>query len=350
MAIQESKMNDFMSKALADLGAAFGSALLLVGDKLGLYKAMAGAGWITPTELAARTRCVERYVREWLDNQASGGYVEYDPKTKKYRLPDEQAAALADESSPFFVVGAHQVAFAAHMGIERILDRFRKGGGVPWGDQHPELFHGTERFFRPGYMAHLVQSWIPALEGVKQKLEKEAKVADVGCGHGASTMILAKAFPKSKFVGFDSHRPSIDYCKGLAERLGLENCEFRLADAVNFGGGPYDLIAHFDCYHDLGDPAGAAKRAYEQLAPDGTWMIVEPFAGDKPEENHNVLGRILYGASTMICVPGSLAFGGPALGTQAGEAKTREFVKKGGFKKFRRATQTPFTLVYEARK
>jgi SAM-dependent methyltransferase len=310
---------------------------------------MAGAGWMTPAELAKKTSCVERYIREWLDNQAAGGYVEYDKSTKKYRLPDEHATALADDASPYFVVGAHQIAFAAFMGVDRMVNVFREGGGVKWGDQHPELFKGTERFFKPGYLANLVASWIPALDGVEAKLKKGARVADVGCGHGASTFILAKAYPASQFTGFDSHPASIEYCKNATKSMGLTNVDFQVADAVGFPVKSWDLIAHFDCFHDLGDPLGAAKRAREALAKDGTWMVIEPFAHDRPEDNHNVLGRVLYGASTMICVPGSLAFGGPGLGTQAGEARIREIATKAGFTRFRRAAETPFTLVYEAR-
>jgi SAM-dependent methyltransferase len=349
MAIQESKMQEFMGKALGDMGAAMSASLLLLGDKLGLYKAMAGAGWLAPKEIATKTGCAERYVSEWLNNQTAGGYLEYDKDTKKYRLPEEQAAALADENSPFFIPGAFQVIYAAFMGLPKMQEKFKTGGGLTWGEQHPELFAGTERFFKPNYVANLVSSWIPALEGVEAKLKKGARVADVGCGHGASTVLMAEAYPNSKITGFDNHAPSIEHCRKLAKERKLNNVDFQVAESAKFPGTGYDFVAFFDCLHDMADPVAAAKRVRESLAKDGTWMIVEPFAGDRPEENHNLVGRVYYGASTMICVPSSLAGNGPALGAQAGEQRLGDVVKSAGFSKFRRATQTPFNLVLEAR-
>lgn len=340
-----------MGRALGDMGAAMSAALVVAGDRLGLYKAMAGAGKMTAGELAKKTGCAERYIREWLNNQAAGGYVVYDSAGDRYELPNEQAAALADDSSPFFIPGAFQVIASVIKDEPKISHAFKTGGGVPWGEHDPCLFEGTERFFRPSYNANLVSQWIPAIEGLESKLKRGATVADVGCGHGASTIVMAKAFPNSKFYGFDTHPASIEWAKRAAEKQGVAaRTNFDVADSVSFPNHQYDFVAFFDCLHDMGDPAGAAKRVYETLGNGGTWMIVEPFANDQYQENHNPIGRIFYAASTMICVPASLAYHGPALGAQAGEARLREMVTKGGFKNFRRATQTPFNLVLEARK
>ena len=345
----QAKLDQFMGKAVGDMGAALSAILVHIGDRLGLYKAMAKAGPVTAQSLAKLTGTQERYVREWLDNQAAGGYVAYDSKSKSYVLPPEQTMALADESSPAFLPGAFQVIAAAFKAEERVAQKFKTGGGLEWGEHDPELFEGTERFFRPNYVGNLVGSWIPALEGVTEKLAKGAKVADVGCGHGASTLLMAAAFPKSKFVGFDYHKPSVEAARKRAKAANLGNASFEVAGAADYPGKDYDLVAHFDCLHDMADPQGAAKHVQETLAKDGTWMIIEPFANDKPEENHNPIGRVYYAASTMICVGVSLAKNGPALGAQAGEARLMEIANKAGFKRFRRAKQTPFNLVLEAR-
>jgi SAM-dependent methyltransferase len=350
MAINEAKLNEFMGKAVCDIGAAMSAALVVIGDKLGLYKAMAGAGPLTPAELARRTGTAERYVREWCANQAAGGYLTYDAASGTYTLPEEQAFALADENSPAFLPGAFQIIGAVIRAEPRIAENFRSGDGMAWGEHHHCLFEGTERFFRPNYNANLISSWIPALDGVEAKLKRGAKVADVGCGHGASTILMAKAYPNSRFFGFDFHEPSIVVARQRAENASVaDRITFAAARSTNYPGSGYDLVAHFDCLHDMGDPVGASKHVCETLATDGTWMIVEPFAGDHVEDNLNPLGRVFYAASTMVCVPSSLAERGPALGTQAGEARLREVVMKGGFSRFRRATQTPFNLVLEAR-
>jgi 2-polyprenyl-3-methyl-5-hydroxy-6-metoxy-1,4-benzoquinol methylase len=351
MTIVQSKLEEFMGKAVCDFGATLHAALVVIGDRLGLYKAMAGAGPMTPGDLAKKTETTERYVREWLSAMAAGGYVEYDAKTKRYTLPEEQAFALAQDDSPVFLPGAFQCALAATKAVPRIQDAFRSGEGVGWHEHDSELFEGTERFFRPGYHANLTTSWIPALDGVEAKLRKGAKVADVGCGHGASTIVMAKAYPKSSFVGFDYHEPSIRWARKSAMDAGLgDRVRFEVAKAKEYPGTGYDFVAFFDCLHDMGDPVGAAKHVRETLAPDGTWMIVEPFANDQVEQNLNPVGRAFYSASTLICTPASLSQEvGLGLGAQAGEARLREVIEKGGFRRFRRATQTPFNLVLEAR-
>jgi 2-polyprenyl-3-methyl-5-hydroxy-6-metoxy-1,4-benzoquinol methylase len=348
--IDQIKLEAFMGRALGDIGSGISAALVMIGDKLGLYRALA-AGPATPAELARRTETTERYVREWLNNQAAGGYVEYDAATRTFSLTPEQATALADETSPAFLPGAFQVVAAAMRAEPRISNAFRTGAGLDWTEQDPILFEGTERFFRPGYAANLTQAWIPALEGVEAKLARGATVADVGCGHGASTIIMARAYPRSRFVGFDYHAGSIETARRRAREAGLAGrVRFEVATAQDFPGTGYDLVACFDCLHDLADPAGAARHVRAALAEDGTWLLVEPFAKDRLEENLNPVGRVFYGASTVFCVPCSLAGHGPALGAQAGEARLREIVVEGGgFSRFRRATETPFNLVLEAR-
>ncbi|MDB4971016.1 MAG: Methyltransferase type 11 [Myxococcales bacterium] len=345
------KLELFLNKVVGDVGAALSAALVVVGDRLGLYKALAKDGPLTSAELAKRTETAERYCREWLNSQAAGGYVTYDAASGRYTLPPEQAMALADETSPAFVPGLFQVTQACWDGIEKTEGSFRTGGGTAWGDQHPCLFEGTERFFRSGYIGNLVSAWIPALEGVKEKLERGGKVADVGCGLGASTIIMAKAFPRSTFVGFDSHAASIETARKRAKEAGVaDRVTFEVAKATEYPGTGYDLVAHFDCLHDMEDPIGAAQHVRRTLAKDGTWMIVEPFSEDRTEANFNPVGRVFYSASTMLCVPHSLSCKGPALGAQAGEARLRDvIVSGGGFSKMRRATQTPFNLVLEAR-
>ena len=351
MQMDQAKLDEFMGKILNDMGAAATGAMVLIGDKLGLYKALAEAGPLSSGELAARTATAERYTREWLAAQAAAGYIQYQPETGTYAMTTEQALVLADESSPAFMAGGFEVFASMFKDEPKISEAFRTGRGVGWHEHSPCLFRGTERFFRTGYAAHLVQDWLPALAGVREKLERGAKVADVGCGHGASSILMAQAFPNSTFTGFDYHGPSVERARAAASEAGLEQrCRFEVADAKSYSGKDYDLVAFFDCLHDMGDPAGAAKHVRQSLAADGTWLIVEPFAGDAVEHNFNPVGRIYYAASTMICVPASLSQDvGLALGAQAGEARLREVVMSGGFTRFRRATATPFNLVLEAR-
>jgi 2-polyprenyl-3-methyl-5-hydroxy-6-metoxy-1,4-benzoquinol methylase len=316
-----------------------------------LYKALASGGPQTPAELAKRTGTSERYVREWLSAQAAGGYATYTPANGKFHLSEEQAFAMADENSPAFMPGAFQAALAATKAEEQLSERFKTGQGMGWHEHHHELFVGTERFFRPGYAANLVTTWIPALEGVDAKLKNGARVADVGCGLGASTVLMAKSYPKSEFVGFDYHDKSIETAKLRAKDAGVaDRIRFEVAKAKDYPGKDYDFVTFFDCLHDMGDPAGASAHVRSTLKKDGTWMIVEPFAGDKLEDNLNPIGRAFYGASTLLCTPASLSQEvGLALGAQAGEKRLREVVTSGGFSHFRRATQTPFNLIFEAR-
>jgi SAM-dependent methyltransferase len=348
--INESKLHEFMGKAVGDIGAAMSAALVLIGDKLGLYKAMAHAGPMTSAELAKKTGTGERYIREWLANQAAGGYVTYDPAAGKYTLPEEQAFALADEGSPAFIQGAFQVIASLWHDEPKITERFKSGEGLDWGEHDRCLFEGTERFFRPNYAGNLITNWIPALDGVEEKLRKGIKAADIGCGHGSSTILMAQAYPRSEFIGIDYHEPSIQAARQRAAKAGVaDRCRFEVGRSTDYPGKGFGFVAHFDCLHDMGDPVGAARHVKETLAADGTWMIVEPFAGDRVEDNLNPVGRVFYAASTMVCVPASLAHHGPALGAQAGEARLRQVVTSGGFTRFRRATQTPFNLVLEAR-
>ncbi len=348
--VNGAKLDAFVQQVVGELGAAASAVLVRIGDRLGLYRALASEGSATPAELAARTGTHERYVREWLANQAAGGYVAYDPATGRYALLPEQALALATEDSPASVQGAFQLLAAMTRAEARIAEAFRSGGGLPWGAQDPELFEGTERFFRPGYAANLVERWIPALEGIEPRLRSGGSVADVGCGHGASTILMARAYPRSRFVGFDSHPGSIEAARARAAEAGLDGrVRFEVADAVSFPGGGYDLVAHFDSLHDMVDPVGAARRVRQALAPEGAWMLVEPAAGDRVEDNLNPVGRLFYAASTLICVPHSLSGHGAALGAQAGEARLRQVVEQAGFRRFRKATETPFNIVCEAR-
>ena len=349
MAINEEKLNEFMGKAVGDLGAAMSAALVLAGDRLGLYKELA-KGALTSAELAQRTGTSERYVREWLGNQGASGYVQYDAAGGQWFMTPEQVFCLADPNGAVDLPGAYNIVEATFHALGRTLENFKSGKGMEWGEHHPCLFSGTERFFRAGYNANLITAWLPALEGVVEKLKRGAKVADVGCGHGASTVLMAKTYPKSTFVGYDYHGPSIRVARERAAKEGLANAQFEEADAVSYAGKDFDMIAFFDCLHDMGDPVGAARHARQALKADGTAMIVEPFANDKVQENLNPVGRVMYGASSQICVPVSLARKGPALGAQAGEARLRDVVVSGGgFAKFRRATETPFNLVLEAR-
>jgi SAM-dependent methyltransferase len=349
--IDEDKLNAFMGQFVQDIGGALSVATVILGDQLGLYKAMADGTPCTPEELAQRTGTDARYVREWLSSQAAGGYVHYDAEADAFALPPEQALALAQEDSPAFIPGAFQLASSVIKDQPRIAAAFRSGDGVGWHEHDHDLFCGTERFFRPGYVANLLTSWIPALDGVQEKLHAGALVADVGCGHGASTILLAEAFPRSEFVGYDYHADSIAHARAAAERAGVaDRVTFEVSSAKDFPGSGYDLVAMFDCLHDMGDPAGAARHVHHALAPDGTWLIVEPFAHDDLADNLNPVGRIYYSASTMICTPASRDQEvGLALGAQAGEARLREVIQQGGFSRFRRATETPFNLVLEAR-
>jgi 2-polyprenyl-3-methyl-5-hydroxy-6-metoxy-1,4-benzoquinol methylase len=349
VAINEARLNAFLGKAVGDLGAAISAVLISLGDELGLYRTLAQAP-LTSTELASRTGTHERYIREWLANQAAGGYVEYDNKTAKYFLNEEQALCLADPHGPVDVPGAYSIVQDLFHIKQRALDNFRTGKGMEWGEHHPCLFHGTERFFRAGYNANLLTSWLPALEGVVQRLTAGGRAVDVGCGHGASTILMAQAFPNSEFVGIDYHAASIETARGRAADAGVRNARFEVADATTYQGRDFDFVAFFDCLHDMADPGGAARHAYQALKPDGNCMIVEPFAGDHVEDNLNPVGRVYYGASALICVPVSLAKRGPALGAQAGEQRLRTvLVEQGGFTHFRRATETPFNIVLEAR-
>lgn len=348
MNINQDKLNAFLGQAVGDLGAAISATLMLVGDRLGLYKALAEAP-ATPAELAARTGTNERYVREWLGNQAAGGYVRYIADEGRYALDPEQALCLADPGGPVDLPGAYNIIEATFHALDRTTDNFRTGHGMEWGDHHACLFHGTERFFRAGYNAHLLAEWLPALDGVTGKLAQGGKVADIGCGHGASAVLMAKAYPNSEFIGYDYHADSIRVASERAEASGVANARFEVADATAYKEGDFDLIAFFDCLHDMADPVGAARHARQALKPDGHCLLVEPFAGDKVEDNLNPVGRVYYGASAQICVPVSLARKGPALGAQAGEARLGAIMREAGFSRFRRAAETPFNLVLEAR-
>jgi SAM-dependent methyltransferase len=350
--INESQLQEFVMRAVGEMGAAMNAALIVIGDKLGLYKAMAGAGPMTPAELAAKTKTTERYVREWLCAQAAGGFVTYDPGTGKFTLPPEQAMALADEQSPVFLPGFFQAVSACMKDEPKISEAFRTGKGVGWHEHDPELFVGTERFFRPNYRAHLVNEWIPALGDIEAKLKAGAMVADVGCGLGTSTILMAEAYPKSTFIGFDYHERSIEMAREAALKAGVsDRVKFEIAKSKDYPGRHYQLVAFFDCLHDMGDPEGAARHVLESLDPNGAWMIVEPFAHDKLEDNLNPVGRVFYGASTMLCTPASLSQEvGLGLGAQAGEGRLARILKAAGFTRVRRAAETPFNIVLEARR
>jgi len=350
MAIDQGKLEAFMGKFVGDLGAVMHAATIVVGDSLGLYKTLAQQP-ATAEQLARKTGTDARYLKEWLSAQAASGYIEYNAKTAMFSLTEEQAFALAVEGSPAFIPGAFQIAVAQFKAIPRMTQALKTGVGVGWHEHDTSLFHGCERFFRPGYTANLVSQWLPALEGVEQKLKRGARVADVGCGHGASTLIMAAAYPQSQFIGFDYHEPSIAHAREAASKAGLsDRVRFEVASAKSFPGSDYDLVTVFDCLHDMGDPVGASAHVREALKKDGTWMIVEPFANDELENNLNPVGRVYYSASTFICTPASRSQEvGLCLGAQAGEARIRTVVRDGGFSRFRRAAQTPFNLVYEAR-
>jgi SAM-dependent methyltransferase len=349
-ALDMDKLNAFIGHFVTDLGAAVHTGMVVIGEKLGLYKALAG-GPMTSAELAAKTGTDERYLREWLASQAAGGYITYDEKTNKFSMSPEQAFTLANEDSPAYLPGAFELALGSLAAVPRIADSFRTGAGMGWHEHEDGVYHGCEKFFRPGYAANLVSSWIPALDGVKEKLEAGGKVADVGCGKGASTMLMAKAFPKSHFFGFDYHDKSINAARDAATREGVaDRVEFDVSKAKDFPGSNYDFVAVFDCLHDMGDPVGAATHVRDSLAEDGTWMIVEPFANDQLKDNLNPVGRVYYSFSTLLCTPCSRSQEvGLCLGAQAGESRIRDVVAAAGFTRFRRATETPFNIVYEAR-
>jgi 2-polyprenyl-3-methyl-5-hydroxy-6-metoxy-1,4-benzoquinol methylase len=348
MSVNEQKLEEFLGKAVVDLGATFHAASVVIGEKLGLYKALAQGGPMTSEELAKKTETHERYVREWLNGQAAGGYVTY--KDRKYSLSPEQAMCMADETSPTYLPGGFQVAVSALRAEPKIFEKFRSGGGLGWHEHDAGLFEGTEKFFRPNYAANLVSNWIPALDGVEAKLRAGAHVADVGCGLGASTILMAKAFPKSTFAGFDYHEASVQKARESATRAGVgDRTSFKVSTADAYPG-TYDFAAFFDCLHDMGDPKKVATHVKRSLKSDGTWMLVEPFAHDDLEKNFNPIGRVFYTVSTLVCTPASLSQEGRmALGAQAGEARLREVAQAGGFTRFRRAAETPFNLVLEAR-
>jgi 2-polyprenyl-3-methyl-5-hydroxy-6-metoxy-1,4-benzoquinol methylase len=349
--IDDAKVEAFLEQILDEAGAAMNAALVRIGDALGLYRAMSDAQPVTAATLAHRTDTHERYVREWLNAQAAGGFVAYDPDTDRYTLPAEHSIVLADEHSPFAQAGLFQAITASIRAEDRMIDAFRTGGGLGWHEHHDGLFHGVERLFGVLYRTSLVEEWIPALDGVEEKLRAGAPVADVGCGHGLATILLAQAFPRSRFEGFDAHAESIEVARRRAEEAGVaDRVRFELGTADAYPRRDYDLVTVFDALHDMGDPGGAARHIRSTLAPDGTWMIVEPSAGDRIEENFHPLGRLRYGFSTLVCTPGSLSQDGRAgLGTLAGGARLSEIISGAGFGTVRLAAETPFNLVLEAR-
>lgn len=347
--MNEEKLQELMGKMVTEMGAAVIGVHVILGDRLGLYRALAADGGLTSEELAERTGTGERYVREWLAGQAASGYVEYDAGAGTFGMTPEQAAVFADEDSPVYMAGGFYGLESLYAAEPRLSEAFRTGEGVGWGEHTDCLFCGTEKFFRPLYRSNLVSEWLPALDGVVERLEEGGKVADVGCGHGVSTILMAEAFPESRFYGFDFHEPSIERARELAAEAGLENVAFEVAAADEYGGDGYDLVACFDCLHDMGDPVGVAAHVRRSLSEDGRWLIVEPMAGDRLEDNLNPVSRLLYGFSTVVCVPTSLDQDvGMALGAQAGEARLREVVTSGGFGGFRRAAETPFNMILEA--
>jgi SAM-dependent methyltransferase len=344
------KLNAFVGQFVGDLGAAVHAGMVVIGEKLGLYKALA-TGAMTSAELATKTKTDERYLREWLSSQAAGRYVTYDEQTNKFSLSAEQAFSLANEDSPAYLPGAFELALGSLAAVPRITESFRTGAGMGWHEHDAGVFHGCEKFFRPGYAANLVSAWIPALHGVVAKLNAGARVADVGCGKGASTILMAKAFPKSRFFGFDYHDKSIEGAVESAKRQGVaDRVTFEVVKAKEYPGKDYDLVAVFDCLHDMGDPIGAAKHVRQSLGKDGTWMIVEPFANDDLKDNLNPVGRVYYSFSTLLCTPSSRSQEvALCLGAQAGEARIKQVVTSARFTRFRRAAETPFNIVYEAR-
>jgi len=351
MAVDAEKLHALAGKFLLDMGGALAGPSILIGEQLGLYKALGEAGPSTPAELAKKSGVIERYVREWLAGQAASGYVEYDAHTQRYSMTPEQKFALTDENSPVYIPGAFYTVASAYKDQRRIAEAIKSGKGFGWHEHHNDLFLGTKKFFRPGYLANLVSSWLPSLDGVVAKLERGARVADVGCGLGASTIIMAKAFPKSQFVGFDYHTESIEWARNDAVTEGVsKTVDFEVATAKNFRGKEYDLVTFFDCLHDMGDPVGAAAHVRETLKPDGTLMVVEPFAKDRVEKNMTPVGRIFYNASFLICVPASLSQEVQlGLGAQASDADLTAVFRSAGFRHVRKSIETPFNRVFEAR-
>jgi ubiquinone/menaquinone biosynthesis C-methylase UbiE len=349
--IDPERLDALLGQAVVEFGATVNAALVVIGDRLGLYRALAAAQGLTSAELAEQTGTTQRYVREWLHAQAASGYVDYNAATHRYVLTPEQAAILADESGPAFVGGGFQTALGAAAGLERIQDAFLTGAGMGWHEHNHDVFEGCERFFEPGYRANVIDTWIPTLEDVHERLRLGGRVADVGCGHGVSSIVIAEGYPSAKVIGFDYHDESIAQARRRADVAGLsDRVRFEVAAADVFRGAGYDLVACFDCLHDMGNPVAVARHVREALAEDGTWMIVEPYAADCVEDNLNPVARAYYAFSTMLCVPNSLSQdGGLALGAQAGEARLREVVTAAGFTRFRRAAETPFNLVLEAR-
>ena len=347
--MDESRITAFVERAVDDVGALLGGSMVVIGDKLGLYRAMAGAGWLSPEDLAVRTGTAERYVREWSSAQAARGYLLYDD-AGQFLLPDEHAIPLTDETSPACVIGAFEIAVGSVYATDTIAERFRTGEGFSWGDHDGHVLGGCERFFRPGYLNNLTSAWIPALEGVEAKLTAGARVADVGCGYGASTLLLAEEYPTSTIVGFDADEGSIESARKRAADAGLgDRVRFEVASAATFEE-VFDLVCFFDCLHDMGDPAGACAHARDHLAPDGTLMLIEPFAHDDLSDNLNPVGAAYYGFSTLLCTPSSLSQDvGTALGAQAGESRLREVAVSAGFTTFRRVAETPFNIVLEAK-
>ena len=349
-AINEAKLHEFVGKMVGDLGAIVNGALVITGDKLGLYKALAEDQPMTPEELATKTGTRERYIREWLSAQAASGYIEYDAATQRFSMTPEQVLVFANEDSPVLMTGGFYSAAATVKDEPKLTEAFQSGDGIPWGDHDGCLFCGTAKFFRPSYQTHLVSEWLPALDGVEEKLKHGAVVADVGCGHGLSTMIMAEAFPNSTFIGFDSHEPSIETARAEAKACELSNVRFEVAKAKDYPGVEFDLVTCFDCLHDMGDPTGVARHVHQSLKSDGTWMVVEPFAHDHLEMNCNPVGAVYYGFSTAVCTPSSLSQEvGTALGAQAGESRLRDVAMTGGFSIFRRATETPFNIILEGK-
>jgi len=348
--IDQEKLNEFVTKAVGDMGSSFGAIMVILGQKLGLYKSLYEYGPSTSVELANKTKTSERYVREWLASQAAAGYITYDKIEKKFSISNENASVLADENSPAYIMGGYQILRSIFNDIDKFIEIYRTGRGLRWGEHHHDLYEGTAKFFKPNYLSNLIQSWIPSLQGVEDKLVKGAKVADIGCGHGISTAIMAKAFPNSQFYGFDSHPLSIEAAVNNSNKENVkDNVTFSVASADESIGKDFDLITFFDCLHDMGDPLRALKFARKALKENGSCMIVEPMANDNLEDNLNLVGKIYYSASAVLCVPNALADSAEALGAQAGEKRIKELVKEAGFIQFRKATQTPLNVIYEAK-
>jgi len=351
MAVDTQKLNELVGKFLNDMGAAITGPSILIGEQLGLYRALAETGPATAAELSHKTGIIERYLREWLASQAAAGYIQYDAESRRFSMTPEQKFTLTDENSPVYIPGAFYTVASVYKDQRKIAEAIQKGQGLGWHEHHVDLFQGTKKFFRPAYLANLVSAWLPSLDGVVEKLQKGARVADVGCGLGASTIIMGKAFPKSQFIGFDYHLESIEWARNDAVSGGVtDNVDFQVATAKEFPGKDYDLVTCFDCLHDMGDPVGAGKHVHQSLKPNGTWMVVEPFANEKTEQNLTAVGRVFYNASAMICVPASLSQEvGLGLGAQAADSALTDVFRSSGFSKVRKAVETPFNRVFEMR-